>query len=237
MTKTNAKLNHRPAAAISSKLEKHLAMYIAAAGAAATAMLAAQSAEAKIVYTPANQTFGLGTRGQIPLDLNADGIPDVYFSGGENGYSAYIGAAPAAGNGIVGAPGSAAALVWGTRIGPKDQFEAQAELMELQACKSTCNTLGPWARKFNRFIGVKFQISGQTHYGWVNVNMEKGTITGYAYQTVANQPILAGEKSTPVEVGAAAIAPLTSSKTPATLGILAQGAPGIALWRRDDVVA
>jgi hypothetical protein len=237
MTSPIARLNRRPTAVINPKLEKNLATYIAAAGAAATAMFAAQSAEAKIVYTPANQSLNLGTRGQIPLDLNGDGIPDVYFSGGANGYSDYVGANPAAGNGIVGAPGSAAALAWGARIGPKDQFENQAELMERQSCKTYCTTQGPWGGKYNRFLGVKFQISGQTHYGWVSINMKKGTITGYAYQTVANQPILAGEKSTPVEVGATVVAPLTSSKTPATLGILARGAPGIALWRGDDVVA
>jgi len=54
-------------------------------------------------------------------------------------------------------------------------------------CGVACSSRGrgPWAGIYNRFLGVKFQISGQTHYGWVNVDMRSRTITGYAYETNA----------------------------------------------------
>src|SRR5271165_2866192 len=225
--------NHRTTFPINSRLEKRLTAYIAAAGAAAIGTLAATpAAEAKIVYTPANQVLDFSTQKQIPLDLNNDGIPDLYFTGGNIGYSDYVAAGPGAGNGIVGAPGSAAALAWGTRIGPKDQFEVTPELMELQDCKTFCSTQGPWAGKYNRFLGVKFAIGVQTHYGWVNLNMKKRTITGYAYETVPNQPIMAGEKSGPTVAHASDPADLMApSKPPATLGVLARGAGGLAIWR------
>ena len=87
----------------------------------------------------------------------------------------------------------------------------------------------------NKFLGVKFQISGQTHYGWVNVNMHTRAITGYAYETNANQPILAGEKSGPVKVGATEPAQVLAPPIqPATLGALARGADGLSLWRREE---
>jgi hypothetical protein len=134
----------RQASSVNAKLNQNLATYVAAAGAAGVSLLAmAPSAEAKVVYTPANQVLTFGTHAQIPLDINGDGIADIYFTGGNTGYNGYVGAGPAAGNGIIGAPGSAAALAWGVRIGPKNQFEAAPELMELQDCKTHCSTQGP----------------------------------------------------------------------------------------------
>jgi len=223
---------------LSSKLEKKLAAYISAAGAAGVGLLATQSAEAKIVYTPANQQLVFQCNGcQIPFDINSDGIPDILFTWGTLGYGSYIAVGPAAGNGIIGAPGSAAALVWGVRVGPKDAFVTRPELMRaVSACHSKCSTRGPWANVYNRFLGVKFVISGQTHYGWVNLNMHSGAvITGYAYETVPNQPLIAGVKSGPTVANASAPADLLApSKHPATLGLLARGADGLAIWRREE---
>jgi hypothetical protein len=223
---------------LSSALEKKLAAYISAAGAAGVALLATQSAEAKIVYTPANQQLVFhGSGSQVSFDINSDGIPDIIFTWGTLGYGSYIAVGPATGNGIIGAPGSAAALVWGVRVGPKDAFVTTPELMvAASGCHSKCSIRGPWANVYNRFLGVKFVISGQTHYGWVNMNMHNGAvITGYAYETVPNQPIIAGDKSGPTVANASDRADLpTPSKQPATLGFLARGADGLAIWRREE---
>jgi hypothetical protein len=110
------------------------------------------------------------------------------------------------------------------------------ELMLAQdGCHSTCSDRGPWAGKHNRFLGVRFLISGQTHYGWVN--LQEGTITGAGYETIPNKPILAGDKSGPVVVGAFDPAHrLAPSRQPATLSALARGADGILLWRREEKV-
>ena len=98
-----------------------------------------------------------------------------------------------------------------------------------------CSARGPWAGVNDKFLGVRFKISGQTHYGWVHVNLHTRTITGYAYETNADQPILAGEKSRPVKSAAADPAQvLVPSKQPATLGALALGADGLPLWRREE---
>src|SRR5579859_4440382 len=59
---------------LSSKLDKHLLAYAAAAGAAGVSLLA-QSAEAKIVYTAANVSI-TANGPTVDIDLNNDGTPD-----------------------------------------------------------------------------------------------------------------------------------------------------------------
>ncbi len=53
----------------------------------------------------------------------------------------------------------------------------------------------------DRYIPVRINISGNLHYGWILVNFinegstRKLTIKSYAYNTIANQQILAGQTS------------------------------------------
>lgn len=45
----------------------------------------------------------------------------------------------------------------------------------------------------NRYLGLEFKVNGNVHYGWVRLNFpfSKGaTITGYAYETIPNKPII-----------------------------------------------
>ena len=59
-------------------------------------------------------------------------------------------------------------------------------------------------------------------------------LTGYAYETVADTPIIAGATSGPdAEVNPQGLAP---GRAPATLGLLAMGAPGMSIWRREESV-
>ena len=52
-----------------------------------------------------------------------------------------------------------------------------------------------------RFLGVKFQIKGQTHYGWIRLAVGvgrkavPGAVLGYAYETIANKRLSAGNSS------------------------------------------
>jgi len=70
-TRTNP-TRTRQKAPTNSSFDKNLAAYMLAAGAAGVSLLAAQTAEAKIVYTPANIT--IASRSAIPLDLTNDGV-------------------------------------------------------------------------------------------------------------------------------------------------------------------
>jgi len=228
----------RSASPVNAKLDKRLAAYVAAASAAGVAMLAAApSAEAKIVYTPANLRMTLG--GNLPIDINGDGVDDFFFEWRLLGssfvtYGSYVGVIRKTIDDPV-VMSSAAALNWGVRIGPKAQFESLGLLVLYSGICPACSARGPWAGVNNKFLGVTFKISGRTHYGWVRVNLHTKTITGYAYETNANQPILAGDKSGPVKTGAADPAQvLAPSQQPATLGALSLGANGLLLWRREE---
>jgi hypothetical protein len=239
----------RSASPVNAKLNQRLATYASAASAAGVAMLAVtSSAEAKIVYTPANRLMVFGVNA---IDLNGDGIPDFNVSwkvlgSGSFTYGTYVGVLGVS-RPADGVMSSAAALPWGVRVGPKAQFRSLGLLvLDSGTCDRACSSKGrgAWAGVYNRFLGVKFSISKQTHYGWINIDMRSRTILGYAYETNANQPIVTGHKSGPVEAGsmktgskeidAAGPAQALATNQPATLGALALGADGLSLWRREE---
>ncbi len=106
---------------------------------------------------------------------------------------------------------AASALRAGALIGPKNGFPVRHPFMAVELFKkirtSGYSDLGPWAGKGegvrNRYLGLKFVIDGKIHYGWARISVTlahhrqrddvTGTLTGYAYETVPNRPIVAGE--------------------------------------------
>jgi hypothetical protein len=108
--------------------------------------------------------------------------------------------------------------------------------------------LHQWQNVKNRYLGVKFLIKGKTHYGWVRLNVKHtppigidAVITGYAYETIAGKPIIAGKTKGPDQrnqegssTGASAMSPIPDQ--PASLGVLALGAQAVPLWRRKESV-
>jgi hypothetical protein len=91
---------------------------------------------------------------------------------------------------------------------------------------------------------LKFKIKGKTHYGWARLTVTDkntvitATLTGYAYETIPNKPILTGKtrgldddyQPTPASLK-------THTSKPTTLGALALGAPGLAIWKREEPAA
>src|SRR5579872_238063 len=70
----------RQTVGLGSGLEKWLSAYAAASIAAGVSVLAmTKSAEAKIVYTPADTNIPVNNRESVLLDLNHDGIADFSF--------------------------------------------------------------------------------------------------------------------------------------------------------------
>lgn len=92
---------------------------------------------------------------------------------------------------------------------------------------SQYSDLGPWVGKGkgvrNRYLGLKFVVHGKVHYGWARLSVTlghhqqyddvSGTLTGCAYETVPNKPIIAGHTKGPDVV----------TVQPGTLGSLARG--------------
>ncbi|MBS0632366.1 MAG: PEP-CTERM sorting domain-containing protein [Verrucomicrobia bacterium] len=74
------------------------------------------------------------------------------------------------------------------------------------------------------YLGIKFSTGGGVHYGWIklqtNSDASQWTILSGAYNSVANQSILAGQAATPVPE------PATSA------ALLALGAAGLVAYRQ-----
>jgi hypothetical protein len=216
----------RPIATLSESTSRLLESYALAASAAGVGILAlAVPVEGKIVYTPANVKITHG--GSYKLDLNHDGITDFTlqdtFATNTSTFISRLSVSPAAGNGAQGWTGAqryAFALKPGAKIGQADYFPGR-QLASVVAGPggSSPGYTGSWVNVKNRYLGLKFKIKGQTHYGWARLSVQvknvrvTGTLTGYAYETVPHKPIIAGKTKGPDVMTVA----------PASLGALAAG--------------
>jgi hypothetical protein len=229
---------------LTSKLDKKIAAYMAAAASAGVSLLAAQPAQAKIIYTPANTVITA-----TDIDLNHDGIPDFLFAFHELDHAVVLTVDPqAAGNAILrgGSVGGAAAGIFGMPVGPGEKFIRSngygwGVMMADAGSYSQTWFFGAWANATNRYLGLRFVINGQTHYGWARLTVPfyihgaQVLLTGYAYETTPDTPILDGNITGPEKalnfVPAEMLPPSTQ---PLTLGMLARGVDALAMWRRDE---
>jgi hypothetical protein len=236
----NNKKDPRSAAPLSSKLDNRLAAYMAAA--AGVSLLASPFAEAKVVYTATNVLLQTGS---IPIDLNNDGITDFVLGFHELDKSLILAIAPqVAGNAIRLGPGGAAAGFFGVPVGPGEKFGTNTlyswgVFMADAGSYSLTWFFGPWANTTNRYLGLKFVINGQVHYGWarltVPLQFRNAVMTGYAYETTPNTNIIEGHLSGADAASNFAPSDLFAPATqPASLGLLARGAVGLVAWRRED---
>jgi hypothetical protein len=204
----------------------------------------APALHAEIVYTPANQSvgksgFNRGYYSTLPVDLNHDGIPDfALYAFNTNSFSSGIRAFHSleaqrlGSNGILQnnerlALADATGQVIGPMINARSEFgpsclmaASRFSLGEFGTSFRSSN--GLWLNATNRYLGIKFYIDGEIHYGWARLNASPGhaTLTGYAYETEPNKPIRAGVFETAPE----------ESSAPAQremLGALAMGATKI----------
>ena len=242
------KRNHVDQAAGDTKplpdiLNRRMAAYVLAAGAASIPMAAqappGESQSGQIVVTPMHVFLGNLGNTHFSIDVNQDGVTD-FFATLTNHLTIGTGYAFAGGQLCVRPqPGNAAmpkALIPNTLIGSSGAFNTSLEILAwgrltAHSGHSGYYSGGPWKGATNHFLGVRFLINGETHYGWIRMTVtaspEEVTdyITGYGYNTVANQPLRAGlgfKKAT------------RAGFAPATLGALSLGAAGLVLWRKKE---
>jgi hypothetical protein len=239
------------------RLEKKLAAYTLAAGAAGVGLFAGvPQAEGKVVYTNTWITIS-PTTGVPNIDLNNDGIVDFLISvepacTTDSGHLCKVMKVLPLnhGNAVWGAGTYASALKSGVTLGSHGQFKAGHEFMEESFFGETSwgstfsGSKGQWGQTTNRFLGVKFEISGEVHYGWVRLDISPtfvgmyGAISGYAYESEPNKPIKTGQKSGQLKKtshgkqghSAANVAPSPTGN----LGQLALGALGLKSWGKAN---
>jgi hypothetical protein len=196
-------------------------------------------AHARIVYTKAHKVIHPSS--SYALDVNHDGIKDFFLD--DFGFSSrsrgglLLAVAPVSSDQdqVVEKYGWASALSAGVVVGSK-QFYGHASLansMAMSACMKSvlqCTFRYYWANEgkgvTNRYLGMKFFIRGQVHYGWARLSTSftgrlHAVLTGYAYETIPNKSIVTGKTH----------GPDVTTIQPATLGHLARGSSAIPAWR------
>jgi len=258
--------------ALSGTAEHGLRFYALAATAASVSVLAlTQPAEGEIIIT--NKTIPIHANKAVLLDLNGDGVNDFEFflshysidNSINNNLSVFPYAERA--DAVIGKSYMASAMLRGAKIGPGGPFirtyggygiPVEQSVLCTQNCGGKSGYSfdqrleGKWAGgQPNRFIGVKFSINGQTHYGWVRLTVtvkHKGnghgptgsfsaTITEYGYESVANKSCdagLPGAATSNVDHASAMTEQESLRKSGPGLGMLAVGAEAMPLWRRDE---
>ena len=235
---------------LGEQFHRRLANYAAAAGAAGVGILAmAQPANAEIVYVPENQPITTGAY----VAINPHGITVVNLHNEPGATTSGItDELWASGSVAAAAIARIAALKQGEPIGPGHRF-SDFGLLAFR-WKTNYNgragTTGSWVNVRQRYLGFEFGINGQAHYGWARLTVMNGPgvsiksiLTGYAYNTIAGQQILAGQTSAdlatqpdPEALANQATPQLLAAEgpKPGTLGLLALGSLGIPYWRREE---
>jgi hypothetical protein len=246
----------RAIARLDWRLERMLLSYAAAATAAGVGVLACSpQAEATVVYT--RTWIPIAPKSSVTLDLNNDGIADFQISTklgtqrcGVSSIYCFLSMRVLpqnASNAIWGTRGSASALGSGVTVGSQGKFQAGHEFMAGEGFykgSSFYGSAGPWKETTRGYLGLKFIIQGQVHYGWARLNVTATTegiyaaISGYAYETVPNKPIRTGQQGGAAKEkhnGRRGPASLSApAPIPGSLGVLASGALSLAARRAQD---
>ena len=233
----------RPTLALRRRLEKQLSAY-AIVGFGLTAMPLPLSAQ--IIYTPSN--IPLAHNGITSLDLDRDGIADFSFGNAvwaysSRSYDALWIEGKQAGNGVGGvllknqSYITAMVLPPGAEVGPSASFVDSAPMVRIFGFQYGHYASGGWIPVEAGYLGLKFMISGEVHYGWALVKFpypygfNSGSVYGYAYESVPNQPIITGRVQDGNQSDAPANSTTASEFNRPSLGLLAAGARGVPFWR------
>jgi hypothetical protein len=188
---------------VTDSVHKQMNIFAIAAAAIVTVLALASPAQAKIVYTEVN--ISLDVNSSHNIDLNGDGVTDFTISTFFNRSSCHlnegVSETPASGNGVVGAP--PAALKAGELIGPSQTFYQGEGGMAHKVCGDgadhhcVCDPPGgTWFDVNSRYLGLMFQVNGETYYGWARLEdgLYTATLVSFAYQTIPGKPIKAGQR-------------------------------------------
>ena len=160
------------------------------------------TANAQIVYTDVDADTTLNIfPSNYEIDFDGDGNIEIEMS--LNTMSIYYGirAVPVGASTSVVQSSYVAVLQTADLISSGNSFANSGYDITLVSASSSDGPWGSWddATIDDRYVGIKFDISGATHYGWIRIsttytdyeNMSV-TIKDFAYQSIADSAIYAG---------------------------------------------
>jgi hypothetical protein len=229
---------------LSESMHKRLSTYTLAASAAGVGTLAlTQPAEARIIYNHVHHVIEPGHT--YHLDFVGGGVTDFTLLNSAlrwcDGLSAscfsLLQTAPRRNSAMGYFSGDHgtwdSALTAGRRIGTHLNFHPQFGGLAVgfvYPSGGRTHLSGQWVNVKNRYLGLRFMIKGKAHYGWARMSVEiKGTnltatLTGYAYETIPNKPIIAGQTHGNDNMAA----------QPTSLGALAAGSTALSTRRHNE---
>ncbi len=183
-------------------LNNKLKSYSALAGSIA---LISTQADAQIIYTDVNpdSTTTLGGS-YYNLDLDNGGVFDFAFNlniGTSSSYTSnQVAVTPAGSNGVAGDTIGAYVYPFAFNSGDTIKSTLQFNFGSSQSMASyfgSGSSYGNFLGQTDKYIGLQFYIGSQLHYGWARFDIDATaslfTIKDYAYNSVPNAYILAGE--------------------------------------------
>jgi hypothetical protein len=194
------KKNSTPTTKEKTGLEKKIKAY----SLAATAILAVQPAAGSIVYTDlVPDSVYSGSNADFLLDLNNDGVDDfnIQFTVGTASRSVRV--LPSVGNEVLGSSGGAYFYPFALNLNdPIGGVQAtwngtiNGGYLTMAWLYTTGGTYGNWFGATNKYMGLRFKIGADWHYGWVRLDIPTDvsslTVKDFAYETIANTAIAAG---------------------------------------------
>jgi hypothetical protein len=192
-------------------MKKNTTQRLANYSALAFALFSAEDVNGQIVYTDI-EDFTTNS-GNYFLDLNNDGIFEFTIDGNSSSVIIFDDNSD---NTFVGNNNFADALSENFDINDTATFNSQfsyANLVRIYFDSTYSNgnstfplfsCYGDWCDVTDRYIGLRFNINGSDHYGWVRLDLSfdsnnsgaEWTIKDYAYNDTPGDSILAGETET-----------------------------------------
>lgn len=184
-------------------------------GAMSAALLGAANAAGQVVYTDVDpdETITTATAGGFNIDLNADGTfdfnPQVFDAA--NGPGAVIFPTGSGSNSNQGSNGNgfvgfnAGNFAYPSNLGSGDAIDGNASFvtdargdLNFYSCAYTNSQFCGGVT--DRFLGVSFQLAGNTHYGWIRLDLapsgDNFVIKDFAYNATPGAAIAAGDQGT-----------------------------------------
>jgi hypothetical protein len=208
----------RATATLGAKLDRNLKAYAVVSAAGVAVLTAPNYMAVRVIYKHVHIVFD---NGGYFLDLNNDAETDFSFSSvnycSTNFCTGKLDVRPPFTRPTFNAievgrafPHWAAALRRDAIVGAQKRFaDYRAYMVRARITKYHTSTFteGHWANVKNRYLGLRFDINGTIHYGWARLTVKANhpfvtaILTGYAYETKPNKPIVAGDQGTGASLG------------------------------------